>query len=360
MKQHTLLFCFVFAPGAALLTAVHAGSANADGLEQIRVCEGHADKVTCVAVSSDGERILSASDDSTVREWDLRSGRQIAVWRDHNECALCVAYSSDGTLAASGGGGVLDSQGRFRNGDDHVLRLYHAETGDVVRRMVGHTAPIWCVAFSPDNRQLVSGSGGWIIEEGEFVLRNQRPIPFGFDLILWDVKTGKKVRAFDGHQNWVRGIAFTPGGESIVSASWDNSIRLWDVATGEERRRLRGHDARINSVDISPDGKWIVSGDSDGTIIVWEFATGKEVRRLDGHSERVWSVSFSSNGRWIASGSTDRTARIWDAATGEQLGQFSGHSDLLRDVEFTPDDRHLVTASHDKTVRLLRVLPTSE
>jgi len=83
---------------------------------------------------------------------------------------------------------------------------------------------------------------------------------------LWDIETGKCIRTFEGHQEEVESVAFSPDGKLILSGSYDDTIRLWDIKTGRCLRVFVGHQEGVNSVCFSPDGRYALSGSSDNTI----------------------------------------------------------------------------------------------
>ena len=201
----------------------------------------------------------------------------------------------------------------------------------------GYTFIVKSVAFSPDGRLIVSGSGDGTIQ-------------------LWDAQTGGQVgNPLKGHTNSVNSVAFSPDGRHIVSGSWDKTIQLWDAQTGGQvGNPLKGHTSSVNSVAFSPDGRHIVSGSQDKTIRLWDAQTGGQVGNpLQGHTSLVNSVAFSPDGRHIASGSRDKTVRLWDAQTGRQVEDpFQGHTDEIMSVAFSPDGRHIVSCSMDNIIRL--------
>jgi len=96
-----------------------------------------------------------------------------------------------------------------------------------------------------------------------------------------------------------------------VSCGEDGTVRLWDVKTAKELRRFQGHAGGALSVTFTPDGRRLLTGGRDRTIRLWNVATGQELRRFEGHRDAVTCVVVSRNGQLILSGSNDRTARIW-------------------------------------------------
>ena len=134
---------------------------------------------------------------------------------------------------------------------------------------------------------------------------------------LWDVDTQTEIAALRGHTGWVNGVAFSPGGKTIVSGSNDRTVRLWDVDTQTEIATLEGHTAAVNSVAFNPDGKTIVSGDQHGTVRLWDVATLTGKGTLKGHIAAVNSVAFSPGGKTIASGSDDGTVLLWNITSAD-------------------------------------------
>ena len=109
------------------------------------------------------------------------------------------------------------------------------------------------------------------------------------------------ARTLTGHTDSVDGVAFSPDGRLLATASTDGTARLWDPATGEHRRTLTGHTSYVSGVAFSPDGRLLATASSDGTARLWDPATGEHRRTLTGHTSSVYGVAFSPDGRLLAS-----------------------------------------------------------
>jgi WD40 repeat protein len=198
----------------------------------------------------------------------------------------------------------------------------------------GHTGDVHGVAFSPDGSRLASASQDGTVK-------------------VWESQTGQLVRTLQGHSDWVSGVAFSPDGKRLASASGDGTVKLWDVHTGQEERTLKGHTKWVSGVAFSPDGRRLASASEDRTVRVWDAHTGQELSTLRRLHYWVSSVAFSPDGRRLACAacSADQTVEIWDVQTGQQTLSLK-HTQQVSGVAFSPDGKRLASAPGDGTVRL--------
>ena len=124
------------------------------------------------------------------------------------------------------------------------------------------------------------------------------------------------------------------------------------LLSSQVRATLRGHSDVVRGVAFSPDGKHIATASDDQTAKVWDAETGKELLTLRGHADSVIAVAFSPDGKRLATASEDHTAKVRDAETGKELLTLRGHSDSVYGVAFSPDGKRLATANADGTVQV--------
>ncbi|OYD95714.1 hypothetical protein CDG76_12335 [Nostoc sp. 'Peltigera membranacea cyanobiont' 210A] len=155
---------------------------------------------------------------------------------------------------------------------------------------------------------------------------------------------------FDGHEYYVRSVAISSNGQTIVSGNRNGTVRLWNRQGFPLTEPLRGHENDVSSVAISSDGQMIVSSGSDGTVRLWNHQGLPLAEPLHGHSGVVTSVAISGDGQTIVSGGEDSTVRLWNRQG--QSEPLHGHRGVVTSVAISGDGQTIVSGGRDGTVRL--------
>jgi WD40 repeat protein len=235
--------------------------------------------------------MATCSGDKTIKLWDRDQGMCMRTLTHHTSTVWFVDVSADGTTMVS-----CSNDGKII-----VCNFTHKFTlAEKQRKLTAHTACVWCVKISPDGAKLASCSADKTVR-------------------TWSVQTCKPLETFEGHEDGVLCVAWSPNSRLVASAGGDDdkSVLVWDAAAGgtQVTQPLRGHSSGVTCVawGSSSNASSIVSGSADMTIIVWELQGASATVRhtLRGHTSYVSSVSLSPDDRFIVSGSEQCGVVAW-------------------------------------------------
>jgi WD40 repeat protein len=287
-----------FVAAADALGALYLWEVGTGGL--VRRWQSDRNAVLSIAFAPDGRTLASVGLDDEIFLWEVPSGTKLRSWRTIHGGLL--AFSPDGkTLAASVPDGVLGSP----------VMLLDAVTGAQRRGPDSGVA----LAFSPDGRTLAIGG-----HHGS--------------LRLWELATGKRLHALEGHSGIVIRVAFSPDGKTLASLS--SEVRLWDVATGKERCQFRREGHRVLALAFSDDGKTLFTGGDDNVIRRWEAATGTELE-IEEDQAYVTAVAIAPDGKTALTGDYEGIIRGWDLRTGQSVCKYLGHEKPVQCLAYSPD-----------------------
>ena len=344
--------------GARLATGSEDTTAriwDAQGGRQLKLLEGHDGVIESVAYSPDGRRIATGAGDKTVRIWDAQSGEALLVLKGHDDEVRSVAYSSDGRRIVS-------------SSIDRTARVWDAQDGTQLKLLEGHVDFLESAIFSPDDKKIVTATENktvrvWDADSGQ-LLKNLgeylKPIASAVDVIEGknpatldqDGETDLQEFVLEEFDAVIESMATSSQGGRIVTVFEDGSARIW-AAQGEQARTvLEGHSGVVYSVATSPDGKRIVTGSNDRTARIWESLTGRQLTLMD-LSNRIWSVAYGPKGKRVAIGFQDNKAQVWDILSQKQIAEMksSGYGRIYS-VTFSPDGSRIATGSADKMTRV--------
>lgn len=191
------------------------------------------------------------------------------------------------------------------------------------------------VAFSPDGTRIATGGRDNVIR-------------------VWSAETGELLMETEGHSDWVTSLTFSANGIQLISGSRDNTVRLFNANSGELLGVIGAHDDDISSVAITPDGSIIASAGRDGIIKLWDSVTGTLIQEINQFDQSIWQIAFDPTGTFLASASEDGTIwlwGLWDDNSG-WLKQLLGHTSPVSAIAFSEDGDALLSGGLDGSVRL--------
>jgi WD40 repeat protein len=326
--------------------------------------KGHLKPVTGLAYTPDGQTLLSASADGTVRVWNPsapvpRSACELPpdvsiLWNSYGP-SLCLspdarflltvhtnqtfilwnaleltagkrhALPFDNTSAAAASpGGELAA---FASQDGKVS-LWDAKSDQCALLAQLEPVEINRLTFSPDGRRLATGSAS--------------------AFRVFDLKTRKPTHGFSADGLYALSLTFSGDGESLMAGSYTGDVKLWRLSGSTNAINFLGHQRQVRGLSLSPDGRTLFSAAHDGTIRFWDVLTGEQKVLLNPREGFFYGGVLSPDGRRLAVGFTDGSVTFWDPLTRQEMLTLKGHRDAVMQLGFTPDGKNLVSVSRDQ------------
>jgi WD40 repeat protein/serine/threonine protein kinase len=389
---------------------------DAESGANLDVLWGHTLGITAGDLRRDERMLLTGSEDTTLRLWDLSAGRSSAL---HGSVASVgsVAFSADGSLIASTdrsrafsvwdaeAGLALDLRGHHRAVSalaflpgssrlasaalDGTLRVWDTRSGRIEAIVDAPSAAAASfvrgagfndLAVDASGTRLVAAYGGaaWLsnrldalraLPEAGTAVTACAVSADGVTLVtgtqtgqvsVVDVPSGTAIVTFTGHSGEVSDVAVDANGHLVASASSDGTLRLFDVDLEEERDVFRVEGQALRGVALSPDGALVAAACTDRSVHVWDTGTSQAVYTLRGHTRLVSSVAFSHDGERLLSGSQDGTLRLWDVRSGEELMTVRDSLPRITAVAFEPGDKTIAAGTAAGVVRVWPTAPAAE
>ena len=302
--------------------------------------------VTCLQF--DPDKIITGSDDTNINVYNTRTGALQAKLEGHEGGVWALQY--EGNMLVSGS-------------TDRSVRVWDIEKGVCTQVFQGHTSTVRCLQI------LMPTTGGIVLHGEAFVMPKQPLIITGSrdsNLRVWklpnqddptfpqagqsqeDIDCPYFVRTLTGHHHSVRAIAAHH--DTLVSGSYDCTVRVWKISTGETVHQLRGHTQKVYSVVLDHQRNRCISGSMDNLVKVWSLDTGSLLFNLEGHSSLVGLLDLQQDR--LVSAAADSTLRIWDPDNGHCKSTLEAHTGAI--TCFQHDSQKVISGS-DRTLKMWNV-----
>jgi WD40 repeat protein len=399
MRPLTLCVAFLLTAISTLAQSSSNGAAappDQNAKPELVMESGHHKPVMSIAFGPDSQWLVSASQDTTLKLWDLKTGRELRAFAGHPGMVEKTAVTPDGRTLISAA-------------TDGAVKTWDIETGRELSSLGGRT-PVWALALSLDGGTIAAGSKDglirvWPISTTKKLKTLHESIEVtglafggnaewlaasvGKNVDIWKLSNGEKIQTLAGHQNVVLAVAASRDGRWLASCDLDGSVKLWDTNTWHEIHAWPAKPGQSSfAVTFNPDGT-LLAAVVGTSVEIWESKTGRAVKSLPlpGNHTTNFAVSFSPNGHWLAAGSdnrialwdasnwrqkpilggqvldqirplaraasgktlalgsSDHTVRLWDLAAGQQMHVLTGHTGMITTVAMSPDSRWLASAA---------------
>jgi cytochrome c len=290
----------------AALLANHSTSAHAQ-------LTGHGGPVRAIAISSDGNSVLSGSFDTAAIRWSLKTESAEQVLRFHSDAVNAVTFLKDGRMATAGADARIAIWTQGRQQPDQIFE--------------DHRGPIVSIAVSPDGARLASASWDHTVR-------------------IRSLGDGRQ-QVLEGHAQNVNGVAFTPDGRSLVSVGYDRELRIWPLAGGTSNVITLA--SPLNAVAVAPDGE-IVTGGADGELR-FLIPESQESGGVKAGTTPIIALAMSPDGTLIAAAGTSGIVTVIDRKARSIVRTFGDPGSPVWSVAFLPDNANLLTGGSDGKIR---------
>ncbi|KAH9862513.1 hypothetical protein IAQ61_009930 [Plenodomus lingam] len=302
--------------------------------------------VTCLQFDTD--KILTGSDDTNINVYDTKTGALRSRLEGHEGGVWALQYEGNTLVSGS---------------TDRSVRVWDIEKGKCTQVFQGHTSTVRClVILKPTQIGETLDGQPIMMPKEDLIITGSRDsslrvwkLPKPGDRSVMQTGGGSNdhenpyfIRVLAGHHHSVRAIA--AHGDTLVSGSYDCTVRVWKISTGDVVQRLQGHSQKVYSVVLDHARNRCISGSMDNMVKVWSLETGACVFTLEGHTSLVGLLDLSHER--LVSAAADSTLRIWDPENGQCKSRLCAHTGAI--TCFQHDGQKVISGS-DRTLKMWNV-----
>lgn len=328
--------------------------------KQLRSLTGHTDRIGIVVFSPDGKLLASAGDDRTIMIWDTDTQKSIATLRGHNDSVRSLSFNQQGTLLASA--------------SDSSCCLWDVKSCQKVRDLIDVKCP---VSFNLSGKMFagrIAGKKIRILETSKWstvrtlVGHSNEPYSISWsdddqelhscarnEILSWHLHQDSRSETQPSSALETRTSFETDStlvvGEQAIAWGDANVVKVLNLKTMTISEFV-GHSQPVTCLAVSKDCKNLISGSTDYSSKLWDIKTGRALQTYSGQSSALYSLAISSDGKLLASGGWDRNVKLWNATTGQKLPDLTGHNAWIYSIAISPNSKMLASGDISGGIKL--------
>jgi WD40 repeat protein len=290
----------------------------------IKTLQGQSSIVNSLDISKDGRYILSGSDDTYTRLWDIKKNKLSKIFNRQKDAIRTVGFSGNEKFVVAGSGAM--------EGDlSYSIKIYNKSSTKSLKKF-------------RSNRYIKSIS----ISTGRYIAI---ALEDSYDIKLWDSKRNRIIKIYKGHMGQVNSVAIDSQGSYILSGSDDNSIKMWSRKSGKLLHTFKGHTDAVTGVAFSRNRDYFISSSRDKSIRVWDRKKRILLKKISVDNE-ITAIAISDNGRYIVSVTGNRddkssSIELWDRKKGSLIQKFQDAKHTISSVQVSNDGNSIFSTSDD-------------
>jgi WD40 repeat protein len=284
-----------------------------------RMLAGHEAEVCDLAWLDQDRKLVSCSEDTTVRIWTLEEEQTYKLITQHKDLVGDICNTPDGKLIISAG-------------FDGTVQIANAETCTVERTIRAyHKNQIRQLAISPDGKKVLTGGDTRIGR-------------------MWDLATGEKLGEYKGFRDWAMGISWSPDGAYFAIGGCD--IKIYSAVDYRPVKTLKGHKDALSTIAWSPNGRFLASTGVDLLLIIWDMENLALVWKKEVHEDKVFGLGWSPDSKFVVTSGKDGNAKVWEVVNENLVSVFNDGSNTIWCARWSPDGKYIACGSSDGTLKI--------
>ena len=389
---------------------------NSKGELNIELMNGHSKKINSFAIHPTKDAFLaSASEDGSIRFWDIRKGEGLRSVLKHDHPVMTLAYTSSGKELVSGtrNGEIyvwkfskeIRLVNKFKVGDSFITAIVHKPSSDSIAiglangdillmsiksgeifNTVKTNGEVNYLLYDRHGDRLFSASGGVFSDEKNIkvwdsksmtliaeIEGHSKPIQslaynhkrkliasgsLDETIKIWSSEDYNLISTLENNLSFIESLAFNSNGEELISGSISGKISLWKLEHNVfsfskflKNPSFKGKNLSVSSVSYSLNNELIASS-CENSICFWKNSFNSSPKIAEGHTDIVDTIKFSDNGVFFVTGSYDSSIKVWNSTDRSLLKTILGSPGFIYSVSFSPDNKNIASASTDASIRL--------